>query len=707
MAAQSATQQSAPSGPGSDGGNPVRIILVEDDDADAALALRALTRAGIQCDARRVDTEDDFRRELNEFEPALIFSDFSMPEFSGMAALDIARQVSPHVPFIFLSGTIGEENAIRALKNGAKDYVLKDNVLRLPAAAERALQDARVAAELRMADTTLKANERRFRALIENSTDAIILVDVQGNVLYRSPASLRLVGEPTDGAPDNLFARTHPEDREPMKALFGQSLDRPGQPVAYESRVRRIDGSWRTLEGVFNNMLDDTAVGAVVANYRDITERKAAEERLLYLAQFDPLTGLPNRDLFHERLGSAVRAATADKGSAAVCIVDVERFKLINDSLGRQAGDRLLKELAERLLSRASEPTRIARVGYDQFALIVAASARGAELQARRLEEQVHDWLREPFVIAGTELRIAVHLGIAVHPEDGSDPEVLIRNAEAALRRAKQQGERCLFYTQEMSDRVSGRLDMENKLRLAVEREEFVLHYQPKIDALSGRLLGVEALIRWNSPDLGLVPPGRFIPLLEETGLIVPVGTWALGRAAADHRRWTARGHAAPRIAVNVSALQLRQKDFVQVVQHAIGGPGIDLEITESLVMQDIEANIARLRLLRDAGVNVAIDDFGTGYSSLSYLAKLPIETLKIDGSFTQTMIEDPGVMTLVSTIVGLAHSLRLTVVAEGVETEAQAQSLRSMGCDELQGYLFSRPVVFEAISERLATAVG
>jgi len=335
-------------------------------------------------------------------------------------------------------------------------------------------------------------------------------------------------------------------------------------------------------------------------------------------------------------------------------------------------------------------------VSADQFALILP-EVRGKTDAARQLEEVVQKCLAHPFNLNGVEIRISAKLGIALYPNHAGNAETLLRNAEAALRKAKETGERFAFYTSDLTARVSETLTLENQLRQALERGEFVLHYQPKVDLASGRIAGVEALIRWASPDVGLVPPAKFVPLLESTGLIQEVGAWALEKAVADHLRWRELGLAAPRVAVNVSALQLRKRDFVAVVQEAIAQganpTGIDLEITESLVMRDVEGNIAKLRTLHELGVNIAIDDFGTGYSSLGYLAKLPVQALKIDRSFIITMLDDPNTMTLVSTMISLAHSLHLKVVAEGVETPQHRAFLEAHDCDEIQGYLISKPV--------------
>src|SRR5258706_2113732 len=434
------------------------------------------------------------------------------------------------------------------------------------------------------------------------------------------------------------------------------------------------------------------------------------EEKLNYLAYYDALTGLANATLFRDRVDQHVHDAGPAQRRLAVMLVDVDRFKAINDSLGRHVGDEILKETGKRLLRFCGDPGRLARVGPDDFAIVMPDVETEQEV-ARRTEEKLRGCFGEPYRVGDTELRISAKVGIAMFPGDGADADTLFRNAEAAVKKAKTSGERYLFYTQQMTERIAERLALESKLRQALEREEFVLHYQPKFDAQTKRIEGVEALIRWQSPELGLVPPMQFIPLLEETGLILEVGAWALGRAVIDHRTWTEQGLPAPRISVNVSAVQLRKRDFVATVEEAIMAgaipPGIDLEITESLVMEDIEANMRKLEAVQVLGVSIAIDDFGTGYSSLGYLAKLPVHSLKIDRSFIITMLKDPAIMTLVSTIISMAHSLRLKVVAEGVDAEEQAEELDRLGCDQLQGYLFSKPLPFDEMTALLGRGAG
>ena len=436
-------------------------------------------------------------------------------------------------------------------------------------------------------------------------------------------------------------------------------------------------------------------------------EHIAKSEKLDYLAYYDELTGLANRKLFNERLEQTM-AHAGRGGRVALFVIDVERFKQINDTFGRQAGDELLRQLAGRMKQQAGNVARLGRIGADQFATMVADFESEGQL-ARFTEQRLSEVFGAPFKIGDREVRLSAKVGVALYPENGADPDALYASAEAALKKAKAGGETYLFFAPEMTARVAETLALENKLRGALERDEFVLHYQPKIDLDTRAIVGAEALIRWQSPEQGLVAPGKFIPLMEETGLILEAGSWALRQAARDHRSWVERGLKAPRIAVNVSPIQLRQRDFVGTVERAlaegVSPTAIDLEITESLLMTDIKSNIAKLNALRDLGVNIAIDDFGTGYSSLGYLAKLPVQALKIDRSFIITMLDDPAATTLVSTIISLAHAMRLKVIAEGVDHEEQEKLLRLLRCDEMQGFLFSKPLASEALVALLRAA--
>ena len=438
-------------------------------------------------------------------------------------------------------------------------------------------------------------------------------------------------------------------------------------------------------------------------------------EKLNYLAYYDALTGLPNRALFTDRLEQQITAAKNGDARLAVIVADLERFETINDTFGRAQGDVLFKKVASRLLACSREPNTVARIAPGQFASVVSFAGE-VDAALSIFEGQYRDWLSLPFELNGNELSISARVGISLYPNDGVDAESLLKSADAALKRAKASDEKLVFFTQQISDWIAERLSMETRLRRALENREFVLHYQPKVDTETRKIEGVEALLRWESPELGLMPPSKFIPLMEETGMIVEVGSWVLRQAIADRSSWLKQGLAAPRVAVNVSTVQLRRPDFVEVVRRAIdgaaGGPeamtdrdaGIDIELTESLLVEGAEVNMEKLRAIRDFGVGIAIDDFGTGYSSLGYLAKLPVQSLKIDRTFTMAMLDDPSAMTLVSTMITLAHSLKLKVIAEGVESEEQAKFLRLLRCDQMQGYLISRPVPYAAMAAKLGS---
>jgi len=449
-----------------------------------------------------------------------------------------------------------------------------------------------------------------------------------------------------------------------------------------------------------------TELAGNVAFAIDHLERQERLDRLYY---YDTLTGLANRRSFLERVTQYMLTAADDGHKMAVFLIDLERFKKLNDSLGRSAGDALLKQVAEWLAQNAKNVNFVARLDADHFAVALPKVTYEANV-ARVLEETIAAFMKHEFSLDDAVYRMAAKIGVAVFPDDGTDADTLFNNAEAALKKAKASRDRYLFYAQKMTETVAMSLGIENRLRRALEREEFVLHYQPKVNIVSGKLTGAEALIRWNDPVSGLTPPGRFIPILEETGLIHEVGRWVLRQAIADYQRWRNDGLPAVRIAVNVSPLQLRNRNFAAEIQQAISvaadaAAGLQLEITESVIMQDVNHSIGSLLAIRELGVTIAIDDFGTGFSSLNYLAKLPVDTLKIDRSFVVEMVSATGGLTLVSVIINLAHALKLNTVAEGVETEEQLRQLRLLGCDEMQGYLFGKPVPVESFEQKYMRA--
>jgi diguanylate cyclase (GGDEF)-like protein len=427
-------------------------------------------------------------------------------------------------------------------------------------------------------------------------------------------------------------------------------------------------------------------------------ERKRYQQQLEHQANYDALTGLPNRNLLHDRLRQAVYSQRNPR-AIAVVFMDLDHFKFVNDSLGHSVGDKLLKGMGERLRSVLREGDTVGRVGGDEFVLILNDQAN--EEVIFRAMQRISAKVAEPIDVEGKELYVTCSAGISLYPQDGPDVDTLLKHADAAMYRAKEHGRNNFqFYTSEMNDRVNERLSLEHALRRALERHEFLLHYQQKNDLRTGAIIGAEALVRWNHPEWGLVRPARFIPLAEETGLIVPLGEWVLGEACRQARAWMDSGLKPGVVSVNLSARQFRQEGLVRVVSRILEETRLDpslleFELTESMVMHNVEAAITTLQGLKSLGVALSVDDFGTGYSSLSYLRQLPVDTLKIDRSFVRDIGagENPDDGVIAQAIISLGHSLRLKVIAEGVETDAQLRFLKRHGCDELQGFLYGEAV--------------
>ena len=476
-------------------------------------------------------------------------------------------------------------------------------------------------------------------------------------------------------------------------------------PLTLDGQLAGILALYARETGFF----DDEEMTLLIEMAGDISfamDHLKKEERINYLAFFDAVTDLPNRALFLDRVDQRIQTVSSDHKMLSVIVLDIERFSSINESLGHGAGDSLLRQLAKRLKQLLSETDILAHLSADYFAIARTHEEESTDI-AHILEKLLFEVQNQPFLTAGQELRVSVRAGTSSYPADGRDTDTLLRNAETALKKAKLSSDKHLFYAPEFHARVKEKLKLETKLRQALEQEQLVLHYQPKIDLENGKISGLEALMRWQDPENGLIPPLSFIPLLEETRMILEAGRWALGKAISDAQKWKSLGLNPPVIAVNVSAIQLQQKDFVSMVADVLRNAGevsvgLQLEITESVIMNDIEANIEKLSLIRDMNIQIAIDDFGTGYSSLSYIAKLPVNVLKIDRAFIINMNTNPDDLSIVSAIISLAHSLHLRVIAEGVETIKQADLLRRLKCEEMQGYLFSPGVTTDKIEEFL-----
>jgi diguanylate cyclase (GGDEF)-like protein/PAS domain S-box-containing protein len=560
----------------------------------------------------------------------------------------------------------------------------------------------------RQAEQALRESEEQFRQLAGNIPQVFWITDVaQKELIYVSPAYERVTGRSIatlQADPRSWLDAVHAEDRERVRKARAAALRGNYDEIF---RVVRPDGAVRWVRDRAFPVRDaEGRVHRIAGIGEDITDRRDAEERLMYLAHYDALTSLPNRVLFYDRLKQALAQARRNDWITAVMFFDLDRFKNVNDTLGHSAGDELLKRVSERVMTCVRSGDTVGRLGGDEFAIVLSnlSGPRDATLVAHKIMAA----LSEPFVLEGSEVFVTASIGITLFPTDSEDQDTLIRNADTAMYRAKELGRNgCQFYTPEMNARALEKLSLETSLRRALERREFLLHYQPKASLAGGEITGVEALLRWRHPELGLIPPADFMPMLEETGLVVAAGEWVLRTACAQIRRWQAAGVKAVPIAINLSARQFQAKDLGQSIARILEEEGVahdllELEITESSLVGNADDAANTLAFLNSLGIRVAIDDFGTGYSSLSYLKRFPLDSLKIDGSFVRDVTTDADDAAITRAIITMAHSLELSVVAEGVETAQQLAFLHANGCDEIQGYYFTRPLPAEEVTELL-----
>jgi diguanylate cyclase len=729
--------------------DPIRVLFVEDEATEAALAAQQLKAHGIGYVGQRVDTEEALRAALKEFKPAIILSDYTLPGFSGMSALAIAREFSPEVPFIFVSGTIGEERAIEALRHGAVDYVLKTNLARLGPAVKRALEEASVRAVGKRQERQISRLTNVLRMLSGINTAVVRIRDRQElleeacrlsvSVGGYAGAMLSLRSVKTRALEPTAWEGT---DRDTVVKLCeviaqrvtldikagGLSLQAPAPIVFSEGESGVGWGEGRMV--VLPLVVDKTVIGVlavceraagtlgdeeirmlreVAANLSFALQYMQQDSRVKLLSYFDVLTGLAKRPLFCQRVGTLLTSGRGGAG-CAVAVVDIENLSGVNDSFGRHAGDQLLQLVGERLKRAFENTERLAHFAGGTFAVVHAVTG-SSESGARAVNAALDKVFGQPFALDGKDVPVGARTGLAVSPDDGRQAEGLVAKAEAALRATKSSGERRGHYDAQRHSARLARTALERKLRVALERQQFELHYQPKVDVKTRRIEGVEALIRWQDPDSSLVSPAVFLPILESSGLIVEVGEWVIERAALDCRHWASLGLPGVRVAVNVSPAQLHQGDLVEcVLKHTQGWAtptcGLDVEITEGALGEESSGDIGKLERLRAAGVKVAIDDFGTGYSSLGRLERLPIDTLKIDGRFVRGMKTARG-KKLVAIMISLARAFGLTVVAEGVEQQLELDGLWELGCDQSQGFLHSKAVSRDEFGELVAHGKG
>jgi diguanylate cyclase (GGDEF)-like protein/PAS domain S-box-containing protein len=564
--------------------------------------------------------------------------------------------------------------------------------------------------ERQRAEDALRNSEERFRSLVQNGFDLVTVGDAKGTITYDSPAVERIFGyTTTERVGHAVFEYIHPDDHDRARDILARVLDAPRVLFRLEARCCRKDGEWRWIEVGVTNLLDDPSVCGIVANQRDITERRAFQEQLTHQAYHDALTKLPNRALFQSRLDVALARASRRQNTIAVLFVDLDRFKVINDSLGHETGDELLVAVAERLSHAVRGEDTVARMSGDEFTVLLEEVED--ETEAARVARRIIDDIRQPIDLGGHQVFVGASVGIALSHNGEDRAEDLLRDADLAMYRAKERGRsRYEVFETTMGARARLRLDLEAELRRALDNDELVLHYQPEVSLVSGRIVGTEALVRWEHPERGLLMPDEFIPVAEETGLILALGRQVLERACRQAEQWQQKFPTDPprRMSVNISGRQL--PTLLSDVRRVLDRTGLDpqsvvLEIIESVVMDDPEAAIPTFKALRELGVSLAIDDFGTGYSSLSWLKHFPISTLKLDKSFVQGLGVDEADRAIAQSVLTMAECLDVSVTAEGVETAEQALELVRLGCRHGQGYHFARPQPPADLEHLLATA--
>ncbi len=688
----------------------MKIRIVEDEGAHAAAISRSLGAALSDATIDVCASLAEYRASLASDPPDIVLIDLNLPDGSALDVLTCPAEDGAF-PLLVMTAYGNEAMAVAAMKAGALDYIVKSPQVfsGMPRTVERAMREWDLLRRHRQAELALFESEQRFRRILQEiSSIAFQGFSPDGTIHHWNPASERFYGYSAGEAIGrNLLELVFPEEMREEEALRLLRMAETGQPPSPAERsLMRKDGSRITVLSCHSVVQRPGQSGELYCLDIDISERKLNEKQLEYLATHDELTGLANRALLHDRLEQSLHFARRSGRFVAVLLLDLDRFKIINDSLGHSFGDRLLSSVAQRLERVVRDTDTVARLGGDEFVLLLAEviDPDDVGLLASRI---LHE-LAQPHRIEGREVALAASLGISLFPKDSDDGATLIRNADIAMYRAKQEGGGMFsFFAPEMNQRAMETMEIESALRLALEREEFTLYYQPKVDLASGRISGCEALVRWMHPLRGMVPPSDFIPLAEETGLIVPIGTWVLREACRQLRAWQRAGLPDTGVAVNLSARQFRRDDLPQLVRDVLAETGLDprlleLEVTESMVMADHAKVVAVMEELTGIGVRLSLDDFGTGYSSFAHLSHFPINHLKIDRSFIRQIVTDPGSATIATSIIAMAHRMRLKAIAEGVETEAQLAYLRKHGCDEIQGYLFSPPVPAETFADLL-----
>lgn len=682
----------------------LRVLMAEDNPDDVQLILRELHRANFEVTHKVVFTAEMLDEALGTQTWDLVLSDYSMPQFNGIEALSLVRQRNTDVPFIFVSGTLGEDMAVSAMKAGANDYVLKGNLKRLVPAINRELRDASVRREHRLAELRLKESEERFRHAFDHAGIGMALVGIDSHFMQVNPALCRMLGYNQE----TLLKTNHrnilyPKERKKFEIAVAGLLSQENMTCQLEVRYQKkqTKGVWALLNVSLVCSSNQVPL-YFIFQAEDISARKIAEGKLKHLAHHDALTGLANRSLLAESIKQAIEIAKEKTHSVAVLFLDLDRFKMINDTLGHDVGDLFLQVVAKRLYATLRTSDIVARIGGDEFVIIIPQISDDENVID--VAQKIINSFIDPFMVKDQEFFVTTSIGISLYPHDGQDSLTLLKNADVAMYLAKEQGGNSYqFCTPDMPIKIHEKMMMHNALRHALMDNEFLLHYQPKVDINTGKIFGVEALVRWQRKSGELVSPLDFIPLAEETGLIVELGEWVLRTACQQNKRWHQQGFLIS-MAVNLSPRQLREGNALETIVHILKETDLapdflELEITEGMIMQVVEHNSQVLNALKEMGVKISIDDFGTGYSSLSYLKRFNVDRLKIDQSFIKNLPLDADNRAITSAVIAMAKTLNIQVIAEGVETKEQLEFLREHQCDEIQGYYFSRPIDAEKMT--------
>lgn len=690
------------------------ILIVEDNIPFGELVAGTLREDGYQC--HTVSTGAAALIWLASHPVSLLLLDYTLADMTGEAFIAAMAEQGSQVPFVVVTGRDDSNLAVQMIKQGASDFVVKDTALldRLPVVVSRTLQEAATVQRLCHAEQALRQSELRLARAQRIARIGSWEWDLRSNGLYFSPELFSILGYDGTASPDVslewFYRQINPSDTSFVRKALSAAIE-SGRSLNQTFRIATCCGEEIVVASQAELEYDnDGRPELLVGTLLDVTDRTRAEQEIHHLANYDTLTGLPNRNLLHDRLQQAIVQAARAQGSVGVLFLDLDRFKGVNELLGHRAGDQLLRTVAERLRVCVRESDTLARAGGDEFVIIlsVVSDEDGISSAASKILAIIS----EPFVIEERELYLTASIGVAVYPTDGSDVQSLLKHADLAMYQAKDMDRNNFqFFSSDLNVKVMERMVLESSLRRALERDEFQLLYQPQVDVSTGSVVGFEALLRWHHPDLGTISPEKFIPLAEETGLILSIGEWVLRTACCQAKLWQDTGLRPVRMAVNLSGRQFRMK-LDEIVAAILLETGFDprwleLELTESILMRNASENIELLQALTTMGCSLSIDDFGTGYSSLAYLKHFPLERLKIDRSFVRDVTTNPDDRAIAKIIIDMAHTLKMEVTAEGVEEREQLELLKHYGCREMQGFFFSRPVPAAKAEEFLRKGIS